>query len=100
MRLDEDNLDAVTRFERDLAATCSNVWGGVRKEEKGAIHSLYFRRRVGGVWIAVAKRYNPKTDAPEVCFGNGNSIVKALVGLNASLSAGKWMIDRPWSPGH
>lgn len=94
-----DSLDSLSRLELAFSSVASNVWGGLRDSRPGNIYAVYLRCKAGGIWTAVAKRYEAGTGEAQVAFGQGASFFKAIVELNKSIAAGRWRVDRPWRPG-
>lgn len=47
--------------------------------------------------LGILKRYG-SDGAPMVCFGSGYGVTGALVGLEGTIAAGKWRLDKPWNP--
>lgn len=92
----DQKLNASERLDRELSASCSYLWGCAKPNSTSGLFALYIRRKVGGVWVAVAKRAKNDTGGAEVAFGSGRSIGTALAALNASMSSGKWKTDMPW----
>jgi len=103
MKKDTDGVsikpDAGERVDRELSQSLSFLWGSVRAARAGSVHSLYLRLKTGGIWVAVAKRYHPDTQAAQVAFGSGRSVGKALHALSVAMSQGKWKADMPWQGG-
>jgi len=89
--------DASERIDRELSASCSNLWGAAAVSGRGGVYALYLRLKQGGVWIAVAKRQTTQDDFPMVAFGSGRSIGAALTALNTSIMQSKWKRDMPYN---
>lgn len=95
-KFDDHKLDAGLRLAREWATHLSNLHSGTRGAGRGSIYALYARLKVGGRWLAVAKRYSPATNEPEVCFGEGSTLLLALKELNGGIAAQRWRVDRPY----
>ncbi len=93
---DEDVLPVEVRLEQAFAQVCSNLYGAMRGSSRGCVYAVYAKQKVGGVWLATAKRYDPVSGEPMVAFGNGASFLGALTDLSKSLSGSKWKPDKPW----
>lgn len=60
--------------------------------------SLLVKVRDDGSCIAVLKEFGPD-GAKLVCFGSGYGAVGALLGLEGSVAAGHWKVDKPYHEG-
>ena len=89
--------DAGERIDRELSASCSNLWGAVTASGSGGVFALYCRLKQGGIWVAVAKRHTTQDDYPMVAFGSGRSIGAALAALSTSIMQSRWKRDMPFN---
>lgn len=99
-KLKHPKQPAADKLESALASTYSNLYHFVRGADGWLFNALNVARRGNNDWLAVCK----VTMLPElthwVAFGAGRTYFEAIHGLNASIAAGKWRIDKPWDKKH
>lgn len=93
-----DNLSGWDRLEIAWCSVFSNLHGATGNDSDSGVFRVTISAKAGGVWTAAAKRIAPGTQAGEIAFGSGGSLLKALRELNGSIAAGSWKVDRPWAP--
>lgn len=49
-----------------------------------------------GTTLAILKRFG-SDGGPMVCFGSGYGVAGCLIAIDATIAAGKWRVDKPWS---
>lgn len=59
--------------------------------------SLLVKLQADSTFLAVLKRYGPD-GAPMVAFGSGYGYAGALMGLEGTIAANKWRVDKPYQP--
>lgn len=84
--------------ELAFAKGFSNLHSIIDGRPERLIGSVTVVRRNHGDWLAMAKVTDTDTMTKMIAFGAGRTFYDALAGLNASVSAGKWKIDKPFSP--
>lgn len=89
----ETPVDAVRAV---LAKRVSNLWAYLGGTHGHEFCSLTIRYRGPSDFIAVLKIRRDVVFDALVCFGNGASVVGALVALGTAIAQGKWRADRPW----
>ena len=94
--LEHDKAPSWLALEMALGKYVSNLWGAIRKTGPGGVYLVSVRLKSEGVWVALAKRYEPGTTAPQIAFGTGTTFGGALAQLNRSVSRGEWKVDRPY----
>jgi hypothetical protein len=79
-----------------VASSSSNLYHILGSPDGWLFGSLNVIRRNHGDWLAVCKVTELDTTTKKIAFGAGRDYFEALAGLNASISAGKWKVDKPW----
>lgn len=59
---------------------------------------LRVKARDDGSVLAIAKGYD-SSGGPIVSFGVGYDAIGALLGIDGTIQAGKWKVDKPWDGG-
>lgn len=57
--------------------------------------SLLVRPTDDGSTLGILKRYG-SDGGPMVCFGVGYGVVACFLGLDSTVAAGAWRVDKPW----
>lgn len=87
------------------------VWTGFNEDFKRVIpqllswsddatefRELRIKLMEDGTYLAIAKGYGD--DGGEViCFGGGYGVPGAMLAINATITGGKWRVDKPWKKG-
>lgn len=92
----ETPVDAVKAV---LSKRVSNLWAYLGGAHAHEFCSFTVRYRGPSDFIAVLKIRRDVVFDAQVCFGNGASVVGALVALGTAIAQGKWKADKPWNGG-
>lgn len=92
----ETPVDAVVAV---LSRRVSNLWAYLGGTHAHEFCSFTIRYRGPADFIAVIKIRRDVVFDAQVCFGNGASVVGALVALGTAIAQGKWKADKPWAGG-
>lgn len=88
--------DPAVVLQQALQQALGQVWRYFSRDAADFIE-LRVKQRGDGDWLAVLKVAD-SDGTPLVAFGQGYSGLTALLGVQASASAGKWHVDKPWKP--
>jgi hypothetical protein len=79
-----------------VAANISNLYSVLNSTDRYLFGSVNVVRRNHDDWLALCKVTELDSMVKLIAFGAGADYFAALKGLNASISAGKWKVDKPW----
>jgi len=89
-------VDKYLAVERLVQAELPHLHGFFSEEDE--YRGLSIKPRPDGTFLAVAMGYG-SDGAPMVCFGQGYGVVGALMGLDKTMQAGNWKVDK-FADGH